>query len=825
MPTVVELETLMTRFLGDNSDILKKLKDVESELVLVNHLLDTTSRKGQQTFNSFSYALSGFASEVTHTALSLVNLEGGLIGVSSRAVQLYADFQQLRVAFGVLAKDTIVADKVLKDLYKFAAETPFTVQDVVSASEQMLAFGASVDSLVPSMKMLGEVSAALPRTSLKDLTYLYGTLRAQGRAMTVDLRQFSNRGIPIYLELAKALKLVDQEATQVSTGIRARIDKLTEEGQINFEIVEQAFQNMTKAGGQFAGIMEKQSKELKGVFNNMREEINMSLRELGEIIAKELRLKETAQFVTNLAKEFKSLDKDTKANIVNTLALGSAIVTLTAGVVASRVAFNALSLSLGGYTASATAATIATSALYAAALVGGGVLADQFSKAYDELRGYKRGLEDVNADTEKSVKSMANRYTELINTSRTFSPDVKKQYLSDVISASETAARGYNKALADVNKEMEDLVKNNNMLEMGLFKQAESEEMKGRATGLIARLKATQEGIKRLREESEKVVGGNVGNQKEFVELAAAIQKQTRELGLNSVEKMIAKARNDGLNESEINSLKILQGQFDLRKLQTDRIEEQKKAREGLRESIDKTIESLEDEAEQLKDLDGHYKSANLSRRATELGMQKELEGMIQVVKIREDIVRWQKEENKLRQDSKQIIESLKSPLDKFNEAQLQLTKMLDADLITYNQFNKAMDQANNRFLEATNSANGFKDALEGIDAVLSGSAAARGRISAYLDSLPGRIGAAGRNWGTFTAPMPHLPPFRERAPFPHIPGMPRDIEEDRDFVPMFRNAGRDNREMIDILKQIAASTAKEAATDNIVIRPVDLER
>ena len=105
--------------------------------------------------------------------------------------------------------------------------------------------------------MLGNVSAGLS-VPLNDMIYLYGTLRAQGRAMTVDIRQFAGRGVPIYEELAKVLGVTRQEVSALIT-----------EGKVGFPEVEQAFRNMTSEGGMFYNLMREQSKNLQDGISQM----------------------------------------------------------------------------------------------------------------------------------------------------------------------------------------------------------------------------------------------------------------------------------------------------------------------------------------------------------------------------------------------------------------------------------------------------------------------------------------------------------------------------------------------------------------------------
>ena len=76
-----------------------------------------------------------------------------------------------------------------------------------------MAYGFTAEQVLPTLRMLGDVSAAMPdRLPIGDAAYLYGTLRSQGRAYARDVLQFSNRGISIIhqeLSLAPNLSVRD----------------------------------------------------------------------------------------------------------------------------------------------------------------------------------------------------------------------------------------------------------------------------------------------------------------------------------------------------------------------------------------------------------------------------------------------------------------------------------------------------------------------------------------------------------------------------------------------------------------------------------------
>lgn len=276
-----------------------------------------------------------------------VGLTASLLGLSSimdtafRGVKLAANAESLATTFRVLVGDAELAMKTLKDLEAFAVTTPFEMPELLEASKQMIAFGEDASTIVPSMRMLGDVSAGLG-IRIQDLTYLYGTLRSQGRAFTVDIRQFAMRGIPIYLELAKVMGLVGKETKKLSPEIKQALNKMIEEGAVNFDLVEKAFKNMTGTGGQFFNLMEERSKTIEGLFNEMRESIDLNLREMGKTIIEGLQLHVVVRQVTRVTEQvnhfLKTMDGETKKAILIGMGLVGVFVAIKAAIYAAGIA-------------------------------------------------------------------------------------------------------------------------------------------------------------------------------------------------------------------------------------------------------------------------------------------------------------------------------------------------------------------------------------------------------------------------------------------------------------------------------------------------------
>ena len=190
--------------------------------------------------------------------------------LTKQIFDIRSEFQQLEIAFGTMLKSKEKANELMKDAAEFAATTPFDLKGVAAGIKQNLAYGASVDTVIDEMRMLGDVAAGVSMP-LNDLVYLYGTLRTSGKVATIDIRQFAGRGIPIYEELAKVLGVAKNEVAGLVTA-----------GKVGFADIEKAFKNMTSAGGMFNNLMADQSKSLGGQYSNLKDNIEMMFNDIGK---------------------------------------------------------------------------------------------------------------------------------------------------------------------------------------------------------------------------------------------------------------------------------------------------------------------------------------------------------------------------------------------------------------------------------------------------------------------------------------------------------------------------------------------------------------
>lgn len=197
---------------------------------------------------------------------------GALINLGKSGIKLAADMEQSKIAFEVMLGSASNAKMLMGEISKFAASTPFEIPELVGSTRKLIAFGFAQTEVIGQLRQLGDLASAL-QIPLSDLSDIYGKARVQGRLFMEDINQLSGRGIPITRELARVFGVAETE-----------VRGLVEQGKVGFPQLQQAIGNMTGAGGQFAGMMERQSKSLLGLWSTLQDSISGVERTFGEAL-------------------------------------------------------------------------------------------------------------------------------------------------------------------------------------------------------------------------------------------------------------------------------------------------------------------------------------------------------------------------------------------------------------------------------------------------------------------------------------------------------------------------------------------------------------
>ena len=243
---------------GDNKGFLNSMDGVRSSVRSTMQDVEKSGMGVEQMFDRLKKAAA-----LSFAGFSAKELIGNIMDVRGQ-------FQQLEVAFKTMLGSEEKATKLMDQLVKTAATTPFDLKGVADGAKMLLAYGTEVENVNEMLVRLGDVAAGMS-IQLGDLVYLYGTTMVQGRMFTQDLRQFQGRGIPIAEEIAKVLNVTKNEIPELVTA-----------GKVTADVFHQAFVNMTNEGSKFGGLMAEQSKTIKGQISNIEDAVDMMFNEMGK---------------------------------------------------------------------------------------------------------------------------------------------------------------------------------------------------------------------------------------------------------------------------------------------------------------------------------------------------------------------------------------------------------------------------------------------------------------------------------------------------------------------------------------------------------------
>jgi tape measure domain-containing protein len=448
---------------------------------------------------------------------------GGLMAIKkfgSDVIDATGKMQQLQVALSTILQSKSKADTLLADISQFALKTPFSIDDVATGAKQLLAYGSSANTVVNELSMLGDVASGL-QIPLGQLIYLYGTLRTQGRAMTVDIRQFAGRGIPIYEELAKVLG-VSQE----------QVGELVKQGKVGFKEVEQAFKNMTSEGGKLNNMLENSAGTWTQQIAAAQEKLFLKMTDFGN------KYKEVFEFGIGTAEDLVGSLDDVLSVIGGLIA---AYGTYKAALITAAIAQKAVGFlesirliamyrkELGLATAAQQAFNVAAkSNVYVAllsVLVGVGTAVYMFTKRTNEATAAQEALNSVNKKADEEFSKQAATIDRLngVLKSGTSSLDQKKKALSEL----QSIVPSYN---ANLNEEGK-LINNNTEAIKAYLTQLEKQ----------IRMKAAQEELeelyrkKRIQEKQQKEATANYNEAKSLYNSSVTITNSSlQNRGINT---------------------------------------------------------------------------------------------------------------------------------------------------------------------------------------------------------------------------------------------------------------------------------------------------
>lgn len=264
----VRANSTATRVLAENQEKVaqSKLKTAQEQAKL-NRL--------QENGNKTLVSQHSIMRELTTLAAGYFSVAGVGSFISS-LYRITGEFDMQKTALKAIIQDADKATVIFNQLKQTAIQSPYTLQQLTQYNKQLTAYSIPTDELLSTTNMLADVAAGLG-VSMDRIVLAYGQVKSAAFLRGQEVRQFTESGIPILDILAKQLSTV--EGRIVSVG--EVFDKIAAR-QVTFDMVKQAFVDMTSEGGKFYNMQEVLSETLAGKIMKIKDYYQIMVNKMGE---------------------------------------------------------------------------------------------------------------------------------------------------------------------------------------------------------------------------------------------------------------------------------------------------------------------------------------------------------------------------------------------------------------------------------------------------------------------------------------------------------------------------------------------------------------
>jgi len=214
--------------------------------------------------------LGGAGGMIGGLALGGIAVAGaGIAILGKNIISTTADLEQNQIAFTTMLQSAEKAKTLMADIKKLEAQTPLTTSDLNNSAKTLLAYGITLESIIPTQRMLGDVSLG-NKDKFDRLNLAYGQTMAKGRLMGQEVLQMVETGF-------NPLKVISETTGESMLKLTKRMEK----GGISANEVTKAFQKVTSEGGMFYKAMESQSKSLAGLWSTFSSKLESIFGQIG----------------------------------------------------------------------------------------------------------------------------------------------------------------------------------------------------------------------------------------------------------------------------------------------------------------------------------------------------------------------------------------------------------------------------------------------------------------------------------------------------------------------------------------------------------------
>lgn len=192
-----------------------------------------------------------------------------LTNFARSVVQVRGEIESLEISFATLLGSTDKAKELFGAIREFEVKTPMTLEPLAKGAQTLLGFGVAAEKVMPILKQIGDISMGNAER-FQSLVLAFAQASANGKLMGQDLLQMINAGF-------NPLNQMSKDTGKSIAELRDEMSK----GAISADDMEKAFASATAEGGQFYGMLNKQSEGINGALSNLEGAWDSVLNEIG----------------------------------------------------------------------------------------------------------------------------------------------------------------------------------------------------------------------------------------------------------------------------------------------------------------------------------------------------------------------------------------------------------------------------------------------------------------------------------------------------------------------------------------------------------------
>jgi len=265
------LKSAMVDLVGQGlSPASKEIQDLKREYDAASIASKELEGDSRIATGAFGDLRSSIASIGAVAALGAVTRIVGELG--RKAIDTAGSYEMLRANFETLTGSAAAAREVFSGLKEFASVTPFNLEGVAKAGQQLMAAKVPVEELETRLGQLGDLSLGNGQ-KFESMSAAFSKMSTKGKVDMEQLNIFLEAGVPILDELASGFGVTSDKVFEMMAS-----------GKVSTADFVVAMERLTSKGGQFFGGMARGAETYEGVMSTMRDSIDGAAASFGELL-------------------------------------------------------------------------------------------------------------------------------------------------------------------------------------------------------------------------------------------------------------------------------------------------------------------------------------------------------------------------------------------------------------------------------------------------------------------------------------------------------------------------------------------------------------